>query len=234
MSRKAGSPLSTNRLLAALPSKALDHWGKQFERVELKLREPLSSAGKPFDYVYFPESGMISLLQALSNGISVEVGLIGSEGFLGVPLLLRARSSPMVSMVQGEGTAWRLPASVFVKACRESTVRDPLLRYAQALHVQVTQTAVCNARHSVQERLGRWLLEASDRLGEPGLRLSHEFLALMLGSRRAGVTVALGAFRAARLITTNRAHVHIRDRKGLEGAACECYQVVAGEYRRLL
>lgn len=234
MSPKARSPFSTNRLLAALPSRSLARWKKRFECVDLKLGVRLSKAAKPIDHVYFPESGMISLLQSLHDGVAIEVGLIGNEGFLGVPLLLGARSSPMTAMVQGDGTAWRLPAKVFVKACRESAVRGPLLRYAQALHVQVTQTAICNARHTVRERLGRWLLEIQDRLGELDLRVSHEFLALMLGSRRAGVTEALGAFRAARLITTERRYIHIRDRKGLEAAACECHAVVAGEYGRLL
>jgi CRP-like cAMP-binding protein len=178
---------------------------------------------------------MISLVQSLEDGTTVEVGLIGREGFWGVPLLLGARSSPVEAMVQGAGQGLRMPAAALVaEATRNAEVRELLLRYAQALHTQVAQTAACNGRHSVQRRLARWLLEAATRLESDSLSLSHEFLSYMLGCRRSGVTVALGGLSDDGAVAVKRESITIVDRPALEAASCECYRTVQNEFRRLL
>lgn len=234
MSRKASSH-GENRLLAALPPKQRAALYKRYDIVDLKLRSSLSKAGGPIDAAYFPLSGMISLVQNLEDGATIEVGLIGAEGFFGVPLVLGARSSPVEAMVQGAGTALRIPLkALLTEADRSEKFRAILLRYAQALLTQVVQTAACNGRHPVQKRLARWLLEAHDRMGGSDMRLSHELLAFMLGCRRAGVTVALGKLKSSGALSAARGHVHIKDRKRLEDAACECYRTVQTEFRRLL
>jgi CRP-like cAMP-binding protein len=233
MSRKASRP-DENRLLAALPPKQLAALYRRYETVDLKLKTSLSKSGGLIDSAYFPENGMISLVQTLEDGSTIEVGLIGAEGFWGVPLVLGARSSPVEAMVQGAGTALRIPVKdLLTEIAKSEKLRALLLRYAQALLTQVVQTAACNGRHPVQKRLARWLLEAHDRMGSE-MHLSHELLAFMLGCRRAGVTVALGKLKSKGAITTVRSHIHINDRKGLENAACECYRTVQAEYRRLL
>ncbi len=233
MSRKTSSH-GGNRLLAALPPKQCAALYRRYEIVDLKLKSSLSKAGGLIDAAYFPESGMISLVQTLEDGSTIEVGLIGAEGFCGVPLVLGARSSPVEAMVQGGGTALCIPAkALLAEMARSEKLRALLLRYAQALLTQVVQTAACNGRHPVQKRLARWLLEAHDRMGSD-MHLSHELLAFMLGCRRSGVTVALGKLKSKGMITSGRGHIRVSDRKGLEDAACECYRTVQSEFRRLL
>ena len=223
-----------NRLLAALGADDLALMEKHFAEVELVVSQQLSEPNQQIKYAYFPTSGMISLVQALPDGDLTEVGIIGREGYWGAPLILGANSSPVEAMVQGNGSALRIRSEALLDAVNRSiTIRNVLLRYIQALYVQVTQTAACNIRHTVDQRLGRWLLEACDRLG-PDLHLTHEFLALMLGIQRTGVTAALSKFRAAGLIATRQGHIEIKNRKSIELAACTCYQQVAAEYKRLL
>jgi CRP-like cAMP-binding protein len=233
MSRKAPRP-GENRLLAALPPKQLAALYRRYETVDLTLKTSLSKPGAPIDAAYFPESGMISLVQTLEDGATIEVGLIGAEGFWGVPLVLGTRSSPVEAMVQGTGRALRIPVKdLLAEIAKSEKLRALLLRYAQALLTQVVQTAACNGRHPVQKRLARWLLEAHDRMGNE-MNLSHELLAFMLGCRRAGVTVALGKLKSKGTLIAERSHIRVNDRKGLESAACECYRTVQTEYRRLL
>lgn len=201
----------------------------------MRLSDTLTQAGKLIRHVYFPLSGMISLVQTFSDGTTTEVGLIGREGFWGSPLILGAKTSPAEAMVQGAGEAVRIPTAAFLAAVEANhDLSARLLQYAQVLHVQVSLTAACNGRHKVRQRLARWLLEAQDRLGGSEVPLSHEFLSFMLGIRRAGVTAALSGLRTRGIITTNRGIVGIRNRKAVEAEACECYRIVKSETGRLL
>jgi CRP-like cAMP-binding protein len=225
----------SNRLLGALPLDDLDLLRAHLEPVPLPQRQTLSTPGTPIDQVYFPQEGMVSLVQPLENGTTIEVGMIGNEGLVGTPVLLGADSSPLEAVVQIPGSALRMPATAFREEVgRRAGLLGVLLRYVQALHIQVSLTAACNGRHTVPERLARWLLTAHDRSTSDHLPLSHEFLSQMLGVRRAGVTVALGTLKAAGLIRNSHGQVHILDRRGLEAASCECYPIVRNEYARLL
>jgi CRP-like cAMP-binding protein len=224
-----------NRLLGALSPEDLDPLRAHLELVPLTHKQTLSAPSTPIDHVYFPQEGMVSLVQPLDNGAMIEVGMIGNEGLVGVPVLLGADSSPLEAMVQMPGSALRMHASVLRQEVgRRTALLGVLLRYTQALHTQVSLTAACNGRHTLAERLARWLLTAHDRATSDRLPLSHEFLSLMLGVRRAGVTVAVGTLRAAGLIRNTHGRVNIIDRPGLEAASCECYRTVRTEYERLL
>ena len=230
----SAAPIS-NRLLRALSAEDLDLLRPHLEPVPLPHKQTLSKPDTPIDEVYFPEEGMVSLVQPLEDGTMIEVGMIGNEGFVGVPVLLGTDSSPLEAMVQIPGSALRMHA----KAFREEMDRRPalsrgLLRYVQALHIQVSLTAACNGRHTLPERLARWLLTAHDRATSDQMPLSHEFLAMMLGVRRAGVTVALGTLKAAGLVRNTHGQVTVVDRPGLEAASCECYRTVRNEFVRLL
>jgi len=221
----------SNRLLVALPREDLDLLRPHLEPVPLPHKQTLSNPNTPIDHVYFVQEGMVSLVQPLENGVMIEVGMIGKEGFLGVPVLLGAGTSPLEAMVQIPGSALRMPASVFrEEAGRSVALMGLLLRYVQALHTQVSLTAACNGRHTLPERLARWLLTARDRANSDQMPLSHEFLSMMLGVRRAGVTVAVGTLKAAGLIRNTHGQVNIVDRPGLEAACCECYRTVRNEY----
>jgi CRP-like cAMP-binding protein len=226
-------PSIANRLLAALAPKDLDALRAQLEPVPLPHKQTLSYPGAPIEHVYFVEEGMVSLVQPLQGGM-IEVGMIGKEGFLGVPVLLGADTSPLEAMVQIPGSALRVEASAFrEEAGRSTALSGLLLCYAQALQVQVSVSAACNGRHALAERLARWLLTARDRAPSDELPLGHEFLSMMLGVRRAGVTVALGTLRSAGLIRNTHGRVTIIDRYGLKAASCECYRIVRSEYERL-
>lgn len=225
----------SNRLLRALTPEDLDLLRPHLQPVPLPHKQTLSKPDTPIDDVYFLEEGMVSLVQPLENGAMIEVGMIGNEGFAGVPVLLGADRSPLEAMVQIPGSALRMPASVFREEVgRRLTLLKVLLRYVQALHIQVSLTAACNGRHTLPERLARWLLTAHDRSKSDQMPLSHEFLSMMLGVRRAGVTVALGTLRAAVLIRNTHGQVTVVDRPGLEAASCECYRTVRNEFARLL
>jgi CRP-like cAMP-binding protein len=225
----------SNRLLGALAADDLDPLRPHLHAVTLSHRQALSKPGTPIEDVYFVQDGMVSLVQPLENGAMIEVGMIGSEGFVGVPVLLGAETSPLEAMVQIPGSALRMQTSAF----RDELGSRPallqlLLRYTQALHIQVSLSAGCNGRHTLPERLARWLLMARDRASSDDLPLSHEFLSMMLGVRRAGVTVTVGTLKSAGLINNSHGRVTIIDRQGLEAASCECYRTVRTEYERLL
>ena len=224
-----------NGALAGLPREDLAFLLPRLERVDLPIRAVLASPNVPISHAYFVQRGMISLVQPLQDGTMVEVGLIGREGFVGVPLVLGTKADAVEAMVQIAGTALRIPASGLQEAIRaRPTLAAPLLRFAHALLVQIAQTAACNGRHNLEERLARWLLMAGDRARDGTFQLSHEFLSMMLGARRPGITVAMGVFRRAGLISNSHHHIAILDRPGLEAAACECYATVRDKYRQLL
>ncbi len=227
-------PLLRNRLLAALPAAEFAIVGPGLTRVELTLGQTLHHAGKPIDLLYFPENGFISALTVLEDGRPLEIGLIGAEGVAGVSLVLGADTSFSETMCQTGGAAHTMPAAAFRAAAAQCPrFKDLLLRYVHIFHIQVAQTAACNAHHDLAQRLARWLLAAHDRSGVPELSLTQDLIAVMLGVRRSTVSVAAGALQRAGVIRYQHGKITIVDRIGLEDAACECYEAVTGEYRRL-
>src|SRR3712207_1608710 len=190
-----------NRLLAALPPEDLARLWPQLDAVELPLRQVLSAPGKPITAVYFPETGYVSMLAYLEKGDAIEVGAVGNEGIVGLPVLLGDSSDDCEAMVQNPGTALRMDATAFrAELDRTPAFRTLLLRSALFQHRQVVRTAACNGRHHTDQRLARWLLVAHDRAEGGPFAMTHEFLAMMLGVRRAGVTIAAGQFQRAGLI----------------------------------
>ena len=229
------SPTPRNRLLAALPAEDLARLWPQFEPVEMEQRRILLAPDQPITAVYFPETGWVSMLALLEEGKSAEVGLVGAEGMVGLPLLLGADRSAVEAMIQAPGTMLRLGAGAFRQAVEESpALRTLLLRYTLAFQQQVTQTAACNGHHALDQRLARWLLMAHDRAGGDEFPMTQEFLAMMLCVHRPGVTVAARLFQQAGLIRYGQGHITVIDRAGLEAAACECYGAVRRQFEQLL
>jgi CRP-like cAMP-binding protein len=223
-----------NRLLAALPDDQLAHLWPWLERVEYEQRAVLHAPGEPMTAVHFPESGWASMLAVLADGNSAEVGIVGREGMIGLPLVLGTNRSPVEVMIQAPGTMLRLSADAFRQELdRSSALRSLLLRYAYAFQVHLTQTAVCNGHHALDQRLARWLLMAHDRAEGQEFPMTHEFLALMLCVHRPGVTVAARLLQQAGLIRYANGRVVVVDRAGLEAAACECHDAVRREFQRL-
>lgn len=213
-----------NRLLAALPEEELALLRPKLKLVDLELRHSLLLPEQRIEHVYFIESGWISVLASLDNGDMAEVGLIGSEGMVGWMLAFGNATTEFEAMVQSPGTAWRLAAADLREALEAGTaLRGLLLRFALSQHVQVAWTAVCNGRHTIEQRLARWLLMAHDRAEGDTFSVTHEFLAMMLGVRRAGVTVAAGALQKAGMIRYGGGRMTIADRTALEASTCECY-----------
>jgi CRP-like cAMP-binding protein len=199
------------------------------------MREILHRPNEPIPSVLFPERGYVSLLATLEDGDAAEVGLVGREGMVGVPLALGADRSHLEVLVQAEGHALHLDADIFLTRMNEHpSLRTLILRYVMAFNTQITMTAACNGRHHIEQRLARWLLMAHDRLENDEFPMTHEFLSMMLGVRRAGVTVAAGMLQKAGFISYDRGRVRITDKPGLEAAACECHGIVRREFERLL
>ncbi len=226
---------SRNRLLAAMRPEDLERLRPHFKHVDLAHRQTLMKAGVAIEQVYFPVDGMISLVRQLEDGVEIEVGIVGREGMAGVPIVLGTSVMPCEAMVQLPGAALRLPADVLrAELDRSPELKALLLRYVQAFFAQISQSVACNGRHTLEQRLARWMLMAHDCVEGDELLLSHEFLAMMLARRRAGVTTAVGTLKAAGVISNSHGRIVIRDRKGLEAAACECYRTVKQEFARLL
>ncbi|MDB5381419.1 MAG: Crp/Fnr family transcriptional regulator [Rhodospirillales bacterium] len=234
-SSQSAVPAPRNRLLAALPAEDLCRLWPQFELVELELRHVLIAQDEPVTAVYFPEAGWVSMILQFSDGRSAEVGLVGSEGMVGLPLLLGSDSGTATAMVQAGGPMLRLRADLFHRALEESrALTTILLRYSLAFQQQVTQTAACNGNHTLDQRLARWLLMAHDRVEGDDFPMTQEFLAVMLCVHRPGVTVAAKLFQRAGLIRYQSGRITIMDRQGLEEAACECYGTVRRQFEKLL
>jgi CRP-like cAMP-binding protein len=228
------TPAPRNRLLAALPPDELARLWPQLERVELPASKTLYVANDPIQVVFFPEAGWISTTSVFENGDSVDVGLVGREGMLGLPVILGEDRAGFDLMVPYPATALRMNAAAFRQELdRLPSFHTILLRYAWARHFQMAQTVACNGRHNVEQRLARWLLKAHDRADGDTFPMTHEVLSLMLGVRRAGVTVAAGVLQKAGLIRYSPGRVTISDRVGLEAASCECYGAVQGVFKRL-
>ena len=216
-----------NSLLAALPRKEYQRLLARLEPVTLTFGEVLYEPGETIRHVYFPSTSLVSLLTLVDGHLAMEVGLIGREGMVGIPLVLGHNESSVRALVQGSGTAMRMAAAHFRKEFRLSlTLRQELYRYTHALMAQISQTAACNRFHVVETRLARWLLMTHDRVKSDQFHMTHEFLGHMLGVRRVGVTKAAQALQKRKLIGYSRGDIAVLDRGGLEAAACQCYEVV--------
>lgn len=224
-----------NRILGALPAREFGLVAANLIRVELHLRETLHCVGQEIDQVHFPETGFISAMAVLSDGEPLEIGLIGAEGAAGVSVILGAKTAYSETMCQTPGAAHRISVVALKQAAAEAPyLKELLLKYIHVFHVQVAQTSACNAHHEVSQRLARWLLAAHDRSGTPDLSLTQELIAVMLGVRRATVSVAAAILQKAGYIRYQHGAITILDRAGLENSACECYASVVDEYRNLL
>ena len=224
-----------NQLLAALKEPEWAAWAPHLELVDLQLGQVISEPGSKLTHVYFPTSCIVSLLYVTEEGDSAEIAVVGHEGIVGVSLFMGGETTPSRAIVQSSGKAFRLKGSVMMKEfSRAGPVMHLLLRYTQALITQMSQTAVCNRHHSVDQQLCRWLLLSLDRLSSNKLVMTQELIANMLGVRREGVTAAAGALQSAGLIRYSRGQITVLDRPGLEERACECYAVVKTEFDRLL
>jgi CRP-like cAMP-binding protein len=228
-------PSSSNKLLASLSTDDFDLLGPHLESVTLGLRKNLERPNRRIDTVYFPEGGFASVVAVQSNGKQVEVGLIGREGMTGLPIVLGNHRSPHATYIQSPGMGKCIPATELRKATQTSvSLRDSLLKFVQAFGVQTTHTAICNAQSRLDVRLARWLLMAHDRIGDNMLPITHEFLSIMLGVRRPGVTEALKALREQGLISHGRGQITVTNRKGMERTAGGAYGTPEAEYRRLI
>jgi CRP-like cAMP-binding protein len=222
-------------LLTKLPGAEYERIRPHLEPVSFKLGEVIYESGGQMSHIYFPTTSIISLLYLMENGASAEIGVIGNEGVLGIALFMGGETVPNRAVVQSAGAASRLKAEALqIEFARSGTFQRALLRYTQALISQISQTAVCNRLHSVEQQLCRWLLLSHDRLESDELIMTQELIANMLGVRREGVTHAARRLQEHGLISYVRGHIKILDRAGLEAAVCECYRVVRDEYDRLL
>jgi CRP-like cAMP-binding protein len=224
-----------NRLVAALPEEDYQDLLPVLEAVRLPLGMALYESGGAQGYVYFPTSSIVSLLYVLADGSSAEIAVTGCEGLVGIALFMGGETTPSRAVVQSAGQGYRLKAGVLKKKFEEGgALQLLLLRFTQALITQMTQTAVCNRHHAVDQQLCRWLLLSLDRLPANELVMTQELIANMLGVRREGVTEAAGKLQADGLIEYSRGKITVLDRTKLEARVCECYAVVKKEYDRLL
>jgi len=224
-----------NRILATLPAADYQRLLPHLELVEMGLGHSVYESGGRLQYVYFPIEGIVSLLYVTQNGSSAELAVVGREGMIGVALFMGGETTPNRAVVQSACKAYRLPAAVLKAHFAEGgAVQLVLLKFTQALITQISQTAVCNLHHSLDEQLCRWLLLSLDRLPDNNLQMTQELIANMLGVRRQGVTESAGKLERDGLIRYSRGLITVLDRAGLEKRACECYSVVNLETARLL
>lgn len=224
-----------NQLLARLPPEVSGRLLPRMRSFSLSTRDSLIMPDTLIDAVYFVESGWVSLVAALEDGTQAEVGLIGREGMVGLPLITGVETAFVEAFVQGSGSALRMEASAFRNAMEEEpTLRDLLFRYLEAMSSQTAQTAACNGRHDLEQRLARWLLMAHDRADGNEFQLTQEFLALMLCVYRPSVSVVASTLQRAGMIRYGRGHMTVLDRAALEATACDCYSVVKRRFERLL
>ncbi len=222
-----------NKLLAALPRSEYDRLLPQLETITLTYGDILLEVGDVIEYVYFPSDSLVSLLTLVDSHHALEVGMVGNEGLVGVGFALGINTSPVRAMVQGSGTAQRMKASRFRSELKQSAhLQKAVSLYTHALMAQIAQTAACNRFHNIEARLARWLLMTRDRVGANQFHLTQEFLSDMLGVRRVGVTKAAHALKKRDLIEYSRGDIDIVDGRGLEKAACSCYQLTNGIHHK--
>jgi CRP-like cAMP-binding protein len=223
-----------NQLVAALPDDVRQQWTAELRETDMRLGDVLHEPGCAINHVYFPTTGVVSLLHILACGASAEVAMVGNEGIVGISAFMGGRSTPNQSVVRAAGRGFRLPVATVVKAFEQGgPVTGLLLRYTQALMTQTAQTAVCNRYHGLEQQLCRFLLFSLDRQSTLELWMTQEWIANLLGVRREGVTAAALALQKAGLIRYARGHITVLDRPGLERRSCECFAVVKAEYDRL-
>jgi CRP-like cAMP-binding protein len=223
-----------NRILAGLTRSELALLQRHLSPLDMPIRMVLQAAGEPSEYAYFPETGIASMVSALRDGTTVEVGLIGREGVVGLPGVMGGESLPFECFIQVPGKGYRMKSKRLKELFEDSkTLRKRLLCAAQAQLVQMGQIAVCNRIHNIEERLARWLLSCHDRISSDDLILTHEFMATMLGTPRSTVSLAASTLQRAGFIEYSRGHIYIKDRKALERTACECYGIIRKETERL-
>jgi len=228
-------PPPRNGLLEALPPNELKRIAPFLDSIPLKLKDILQKSGEPVRHVYFPDGGFVSMLTVLNDGTMVEVATIGREGMAGLPAALNSDPSHAETFVQGEAPiCWRMSTEAFRREIdRRDALYELVIRYNHALFGIVTQSTACNAIHSVEQRLARWLLMAQDRMDAKTFPLTQEFLAMMLGASRPMVTIVAGTLQKAGLITYHRGQITIVDRERLEAASCECYGISADLLKRV-
>jgi CRP-like cAMP-binding protein len=223
-----------NRILASLPADEMKRLAPHLSTVMLKMNRTLHDSGQMVDTVYFLEEGICSTVVTMQAGNTIEVGITGRDGFVGLPAMLGTGHSPNRSFMQIPGNGFSVKAKILREQSEESCeLRRCLHAGIQGMLVQTAQTAACNRVHELEERLARWLMMCHERVQSDHLHITHEFLAMMLGTRRTTVTVAAGMLHKAGLIAYSRGHVTIQNREGLRDAACECYQIIHNEYARL-
>jgi CRP-like cAMP-binding protein len=223
-----------NWILAALPEDEFRHLAPHLQEVKLSLGQVIYEQGAPIIYAYFPVDSIISALHMMLDGSSIEVNLVGHEGVTGISALLGTGEAFNKWIAQVPGTAWRIDSQRLQDAFNHSgQLQRLLLLYTHALIKHMSQSVACNRLHQIEQRLCRWLLTIHDRVQRNDLRITHEFVARMLGVRRAGVTEALGTLQSAGMISLTRGQVTVLDRDGLEAAACECYHLIKEEFDHL-
>jgi len=223
-----------NYLLAALPDAVIRQLGPHLEVCPMRLGETLYRPGEPFQHAYFPTTAIVSLLYVMESGESAEIASVGNEGVLGISLFMGGNTTPSSAVVQTAGLSYRLNAGVLQEEFnRGGSVQNLLLRYTQALAVQIGQTAICNRHHSIEQQLCRWLLSTLDRLPSSEIVMTHELVAGILGVRRESITAAAGKLQRAGVLSYRRGQITGVERDGLESAVCECYAVVKHEFGRL-
>ena len=232
MSTIAPVLVTGNLLLSRLSARDAAELEPHLEEHELAQGHLIVAAGDDFTHAWFPDTAVLSVINRMSDGSGVEIGTIGNEGFAGIGAMLDAPASLHLTIAQIPGVAHSLPIAILVELRAQSeSLRRALNQYTCSFIGQVGQTAACNARHDIEQRCARWLLMSHDRVGDTDtFRLKHEYLAIMLGVRRTGVTIAAGALQARGLIRYRRGVIRILDRIGLEERACECYQVVRDQF----
>ena len=228
-------PSQQNHLLSALPVEVQERLFPHLELVPMELGKVLYESGDTLRHVYFPTDCIVSLLYVMENGSSAEISVVGNEGLVGISLFMGGESTPSRAIVQSAGSAYRLLGQRLKDEFgRHGELLMLMLRYTQSLITQMSQTAVCNRHHSVQQQLCRWLLLSLDRLPNNHLTMTQELIANMLGVRREGVTYAAGELQKRGVIEYNRGQITVLDRAKLERLSCECYAVVKKETDRLL
>lgn len=224
----------TNRILAALSESEYERISKHLRYIDLEEGDILYDCNDYIDLVYFPHHGMISVVSIMENGATTEIGLVGKEGIVGIPIILGGKQSFNRHVVQISGSAMKLNAEIFNDEFQRNTeLYQLLLLYTQSFLTQVSQTAACNRQHHIENRLARWLLSVQDCIDSDDLPLTQELISYMLGVRRSGVSIAAQALQESGIISYTRGHIKILDQKALEKTACECYSTVKQEYFRL-